>query len=71
MGGFPGALADSQQGAVGAAAAVQPGGRGIDQGLVEIVVAVPLQQVPGDAGILDEGPDDLVHAPGQGRAGIG
>ena len=65
------ALADAHQGPVGAAAAIEPGRRGVDQGLVEIVVAVPLEQVPGDARILDEGPDDLVHAPGQGRAGIG
>ena len=65
------ALADAHQGAVGAAAAIEPRRRGVDQGLVEVVVAVPLEQVPGHARVLDEGPDDLVHASGQGRTGIG
>jgi hypothetical protein len=38
---------------------------------VKVVVAVPFQELPGDSRVIDEGPDELVHAPGQGGAGIG
>ena len=70
-GGVAGALAEAEQGAVHRGAAVEPGGGAVDHDLVEVVVAVPFQQVAGDAGVVDHGPHQLGHAPGQGGAGIG
>ena len=64
-------LAEAEQRGVGGAAAVQPGGGGVDEDLVEIVVAVPFQPVAGHAGLVDQGLDDLGDAPRQCRAGIG
>ena len=39
---IPCSLSDAEQGAVDAAAAIQPGGRSIDDSLVEVIVSVPL-----------------------------
>jgi len=64
------ALPDAHQGAVGAAAAVEPGRRGVDQCLVKVVVTVPFQEFARNARIVDEGPDKFIDAPGQGGAGI-
>ncbi len=70
-GGVTGALAKAEQRAVRAAAPVEPGGGGVYQDLVKVVVAVPFEQVAGNAGIIDEGPHQFRNAPGQGRARIG
>ena len=47
-GGVAGAFADAEEGAVGRGAAVEPGGAGVDDDFVEVVVAVPFE--PGRGG---------------------
>ena len=66
-GGVARPFAQAEQRRIGGAAAVQPGGGRVDHGLVKIVMAMPLQKMAGDSRILDEGPDELVHATGAGR----
>ena len=65
-----GALADAQQRAVHRAGAVQPRRGGVGHGLVEVVVAVPLQHLAGHVGIVLQAVDDAGHAAGQGHLGI-
>ena len=65
------ALPQTQKRSVCRTAAVKPGGGRVDQGLVKIIVAVPFEEMAGHPGILDEGADQLLHAPGKGRPGIG
>ena len=69
-GGVAGALPETQERPVHRAAAVEPGGDAVDQDLVEVIVAVPLQEMARHPGIVDHGPHQLGHAPGQGGAGI-
>ena len=66
-----GAFADAQQGAVDAGAAVQPGGGGIGDHLIEVVVAVPFQHGGGDAGVVHETVHDAGDGAGEGCPCIG
>ena len=43
--------------------------RGVDQHLVEVVVAVPFEQLAGHAGVVHQTVDDAWHAAGQRHAG--
>ena len=71
MGALPVRSPNPKQRPVHRPAAVKPGGGAVHHDLVEVVVAVPLQQVAGNPGVVDHGPHQLGHAPGQGGAGIG
>ncbi len=53
--GVSGALPEAEQRAVRSRASVKPGGRGIDEDLVEVVVAVPFEQAARHSGVVDEG----------------
>ena len=52
QGHIAGALADAEQGAVDGAGTVEPCGGGVGHGLVEVVVAVPLQALAGHVGVV-------------------
>jgi hypothetical protein len=69
-GGVAGAFPETQERPVHRAAAIEPGGDAVDQDLVEIIVAVPLQEMARHPGVVDHGPHQLGHTPGQGGAGI-
>ena len=66
-----GALTDAQHGTVHAAGAVQPGGGGVGNGLVEVIVAVPFQIFALHAGIVLQTVDNAGDAAGQGHLCIG
>jgi len=68
--GIPGPFAEPQQRRIGGGAAEQPRAGGVVEGAVEVIVPVPLEEATGNAGILDEGPHELVHAPGQRGARV-
>ena len=66
-----GALAYAQQRAVDRGAAVQPRGRGVSDHLVEVVVAVPLQQVRGHVGVVVQAVHYALHAARHRHARVG
>ena len=65
------ALADAQQRAVDRARAVEPRGRGVDDGLVKVVVPVPLEALARHVGVLLQAVDDAGHAARQRRLRVG
>ena len=69
--GVAGPLAVAEQGAVGGGASVQPGRAGVDQDLVEVVVAVPLQPRGRHAGVMGHGMHEARDAARRHRAGVG
>ena len=71
QGHVAGPLADAEQGAVDGAGTVEPGGGGVGDGLVEVVVAVPLQALAGHVGVVLQAVDDTGHGPGHGGLGVG
>ena len=70
QGRVAGPFSDAEQRGVHAGAAVQPGRGGIGDGLVKIIVAVPLQQGVGNARMGVQGVDDAGNASGDNGPGI-
>ena len=65
------ALAYAQQRAVHRRGTIKPGRRRVHNGLVEVVVPVPLQKLRGKTAVVAQAVDYARHAPGHRGAGVG